>query len=64
MFLTNQNAEIVACILLFNKFHMLLFHMLHTFWPGQVFFPMYYFNNLYFKLPPNITWTDEYNAHD
>ena len=23
------------------------------------FFPKYYFNELFFKLPQNITWTDE-----
>ena len=42
----------------FEKFHMILFHMLDTFYLSS-FFPKYYFNKLCFQLPQDITWNNE-----
>ena len=42
----------------FDKFHMILFLMLDTFYMSS-FLPKYYFNKLCFQLPQNVTWTDE-----
>ena len=51
-----ENNDFMIAFLFFDKFYMILFHMLDTFYLSG-FFPKYYSNKLCFQLLQNITWT-------